>query len=250
MPLAAAKRPLFAAQTDFTEAGELQLFITEDQLDFLNDMMQSQGYLDGPQMAGAFQMLRSNDLIWSQAIRDYYLGEHAVTSDLMAWNADATRLPARMHIEYLRQLFLNNALAEGRFNVEGRPVELGDIKLPMFMVATERDHIAPWRSVFKLQTLNDGAVTFVLTSGGHNAGIVSEPGHPHRHFRIRARVHGGRTLGPDEWEQETAPQEGSWWPEWGAWLAAHSSAKVHPPAMGGAGFTPICDAPGLYVHEH
>jgi polyhydroxyalkanoate synthase len=245
-----ASLSLFAAQTDFTEAGELQLFITEDQLDFLNDMMQSQGYLDGPQMAGAFMMLRSNDLIWSQAIRDYYLGEHAVMSDLMAWNADATRLPARMHIEYLRQLFLNNALAEGRFDVEGRPVELGDIKLPMFMVATERDHIAPWRSVFKLLTLNDGAVTFVLTSGGHNAGIVSEPGHPHRHFRIRARVHGGRTLGPDEWEQETARQEGSWWPQWETWLTQHSSGKVHPPAMGGAGFTPICDAPGLYVHEH
>ena len=182
-----ASLSLFAAQTDFTEAGELQLFITEDQLDFLNDIMQTQGYLDSAQMGGAFQMLRSNDLVWSHAIRDYLLGEHDTPNDLMAWNADGTRLPARMHIEYLRGLFLDNDLAEGRFQVAGRPLALGDMKLPMFVVGTERDHIAPWHSVFKLHLLNDGELTFVLTSGGHNAGIVSEPGHPHRHFRIRVR---------------------------------------------------------------
>jgi polyhydroxyalkanoate synthase len=244
-----ASLSLFAAQTDFTEAGELQLFITEDQLEFLNDIMQSQGYLDGPQMAGAFQMLRSNDLVWSHAIRDYLLGEQEGSNDLMAWNADSTRLPARMHIEYLRTLYLHNDLAEGRFDVGGYPVILGNIKQPMFVVGTERDHIAPWRSVFKIHLLNDGAVTFVLTSGGHNAGIVSEPGHPRRHFRLRVRENEGETYGPDEWQRDTPLQEGSWWPQWDAWLERQSSGQIIPPAMGAQGFKLLCDAPGLYVHE-
>jgi polyhydroxyalkanoate synthase len=244
-----ASLSLFAAQTDFTEAGELQLFITADQLDFLNDIMQTQGYLDSAQMGGAFQMLQSNDLFWSHAIRDYLLGEHDKPFDLMAWDADGTQLPARMHIEYLRSLFLNNDLAEGRFQVAGRPLVLDDIKLPMFVVGTERDHIAPWHSVFKLHLLNDGELTFVLTSGGHNAGIVSEPGHPHRHFRIRVRDAGAHTLGPDEWERDTAPQDGSWWPAWSTWLDRHAGRRVDPPPMGASGFAPICDAPGTYVVE-
>jgi len=244
-----ASMSLFAAQTDFTEAGELELFITEDQLNFLNDIMKTQGYLSSAQMGGAFQMLQSNDLIWSHAIRSYLLGEHEAPFDLMAWDADGTRLPARMHIEYLRRLYLRNELAEGHFPVAGRPVLLDDIKLPMFLVGTERDHIAPWHSVFKLHLLNDGELTFVLTSGGHNAGIVSEPGHPHRHFRMRVRETGGHTFGPDEWEHDTVPQDGSWWVEWNKWLGKRSSGPVDPPPMGAPGFQPICEAPGTYVLE-
>jgi polyhydroxyalkanoate synthase len=244
-----ASLTLFAAQTDFTEAGELQLFITEDQLSFLDDIMQTQGYLDSAQMGGAFQMLRSNDLVWSHAIHDYLLGEQEAPFDLMAWDADGTRLPARMHIEYLRSLFLHNDLAEGRFQVGGRPLALDDVKLPMFVVSTEQDHIAPWRSVFKLHLLNDGELTFVLTSGGHNAGIVSEPGHPHRHFRIHVRDAGAPTLGPDEWQAAAAPQDGSWWPQWSAWLEQRSGPRVAPPPMGAPGFEAICDAPGAYVLE-
>ena len=244
-----ASLSLFAAQTDFTEAGELQLFITEDQLAFLDDIVQTQGYLSSAQMGGGFQMLRSNDLIWSHAIRDYLLGEQAIPSDLMAWNGDGTRLPARMHIEYLRGLFLNNDLAEGRLQVAGRPLALDDIKVPMFVVGTEHDHIAPWHSVFKLHLLNDGELTFVLTSGGHNAGIVSEPGHPNRHFRIRVLDHGARTLGPDEWERDTPPRDGSWWLEWGAWLDRHSGPRIDPPSMGARGVELLGDAPGTYVHE-
>jgi polyhydroxyalkanoate synthase len=163
----------------------------------------------------------------------------------MAWNADGTRLPARMHIEYLHRLFLDNDLAEGRFQVTGRPLALDDMKLPMFVVGTEHDHIAPWHSVFKLHLLNDGELTFVLTSGGHNAGIVSEPGHPRRHFRIRIRKAGARTLGPDEWERDTASQDGSWWLEWHAWLDRHSGRRIDPPPMG----APLGDAPGTYVRE-
>jgi polyhydroxyalkanoate synthase len=239
---------LFAAQTDFTEAGALQLFITEDQLSFLNDIMQTQGYLDSAQMGGAFEMLQSNDLLWSRAIRNYLLGERDAPFDLMAWDADGTRLPARMHIEYLRRLFLDNDLAEGRFEVAGRPLVLSDIQLPIFLVGTENDHIAPWHSVFKLHFLNESAITFVLTSGGHNAGIVSEPGHAHRHFRIDTRKAGAHTRGPEEWQRETPPKEGSWWVEWNAWLGAHSGQQIAPPPMSGR--TPaLGDAPGTYVLE-
>jgi polyhydroxyalkanoate synthase len=244
-----ASLSLFAAQTDFSEAGELQLFITEDQLAFLDDIMQTQDYLSSAQMGGAFQMLRSNDLIWSRAIRDYLLGERDAPFDLTAWDADGTRLPARMHIEYLRSLFLHNDLAEGRFQVDGHALALDDIKLPIFVVSTERDHIAPWHSVFKLHLLNDGPLTFVLTSGGHNAGIVSEPGHPHRRFRLRTRDTGGHTFGRDEWEQVTAPQDGSWWPEWNAWLGRQSGPPIAPPRMGLPGAAPLGDAPGTYVLE-
>ena len=242
---------LFAAQTDFTEAGELQLFTTEAQLATLDDIMWEHGTLDSRQMAGAFQLLRSNDLVWSRMVRSYLLGEREVPNDLMAWNADATRMPYRMHSEYLRRLFLHNDLAEGRFDVEGRPISLADIHAPFFMVGTETDHVAPWRSVYKLQLLNDGDITFVLTSGGHNAGIVSEPGHPHRHFRIRERLSGERYIGPDEWANLAIVEDGSWWPIWAAWLEERSGTPVPPPGMGEAarGYPPLDAAPGRYVME-
>ncbi len=245
-----ASLTLFAAQTDFTEAGELQLFITEDQLDFLDDLVRVQGYLDSRQMAGAFGMLRSNDLIWSRAIRQYLLGEREHPSDLMAWNADGTRMPARMHSEYLHRLFLDNELAEGHFTAGGKPVSISDIRVPLFAVGTETDHIAPWRSVYKLHLLNDGDLTFVLTSGGHNAGVVSEPGHPHRHYRIHRRRPGAPYLGPDDWIVQAEQRDGSWWPAWQAWLTAHSGEKVAPPPLGNERFPPLDAAPGRYVHEH
>ena len=244
-----ASLSLFAAQVDFTEAGELMLFINESQVAFLEDMMWERGYLDSRQMAGAFQMSRSNDLIWSRNIHDYLMGEPSFPIDIMAWNADATRMPFRMHSQYLRSLFLNNDLAEGRFEVAGRPVALPDIRLPLFAASTERDHVAPWHSVFKLHLLTEAPITFVLTSGGHNAGILSEPGHPHRHFRMAVREHGEAYVDPGTWLAKHAPHEGSWWPAWSAWLAARSGELVPPPPLGDAtaGFAAIEDAPGRYV---
>ena len=240
---------LFAAQTDFTEAGELQLFITEDQLDFLDDLMAAQGYLDSRQMAGAFQMLRANDLIWSRAVRAYLLGEAEHPSDLMAWNEDGTRMPARMHSEYLHRLFLDNDLAEGRFPAGGAPVSLADIRAPFFVVGTETDHIAPWRSVYKLHLLNEGDLTFVLTAGGHNAGVVSEPGHPHRHYRILRRAPGDRYRDPEAWLGAASMHDGSWWPEWVRFLDRGSGPPGPPPPLGNAAFPAAEAAPGRYVHE-
>lgn len=242
---------LLAAQTDFTEAGELMLFIDEAQLSFLKDMMAEQGYLDTRQMAGAFQLLRSNDLIWSTMVQTYLMGERRPIIDLMAWNADATRLPFRMHSEYLRHLFLDNDLAESRYEVEGRPVSLRDIRVPIFAVSTIRDHVAPWRSVYKIQSLTDADVTFVLSNGGHNAGIVSLPGHPRRHHQIATHKEHENYVDPDAWQQAAVHHEGSWWPCWQGWLVKLSSEQVPPPGMGAPpkGYATLGDAPGTYVLE-
>jgi polyhydroxyalkanoate synthase subunit PhaC len=244
-----ASLTFFAAQIDFTEAGELMLFINESQVDFLEDMMWERGYLEAGQMAGAFEMLRSNDLIWSRLVHEYLMGERTKPMDIMAWNADATRMPYRMHSEYLRSLFLNNDLAEGRFKVEGRPIALHDIHVPIFAVATEQDHVAPWRSVFKFHVLTDADVTFVLTNGGHNAGVLSEPGHPHRHFRISSRGRNEPYLGPDAWLKTTPAREGSWWPAFTQWLTERSGPLGTVPPLGQprTKFAPIADAPGSYI---
>jgi polyhydroxyalkanoate synthase len=242
-----ATTTFFAAQTDFTEAGELMLFIDESQLAFLEDVMWEQGFLDSRQMAGAFQLLRSNDLVWSRVMHDYLMGERRTMTDLMAWNADATRMPFRMHAEYLRKLFLQNDLAEGRYTAGGRPIALKDLRLPLFAVGTEWDHVAPWHSVYKFHLLADADITFVLTNGGHNAGIVSEPGHSGRRFRISNKPHGGAYVDPQVWAAETPARTGSWWPAWAQWLADQSGAPVAPPAMGVPAYAAIGDAPGTYV---
>jgi polyhydroxyalkanoate synthase len=246
-----ASMTTLATQVDFTEAGELMLFIRESEVAYLENMMWDQGFLDGYQMAGAFQILHSNDLIWSRVVREYLLGERQEMNDLMAWNADLTRMPYRMHSEYLRGLFLHNDLADGRFIVEGRPINLADIRTPIFAVGTVSDHVAPWRSVHKITFHPATDVTFLLTSGGHNAGIVSEPGHPNRSYQVATKRAGERYKDPDSWQAEVPIREGSWWPEWQAWLAAQAPKRVPAPAMGAAeaGYPPLCDAPGSYVHQ-
>lgn len=241
---------LLAAQVDFAEAGELMLFIDDAQVSFLEDVMWNQGYLDTKQMAGAFQLLRSNDLIWSRLVREYLMGERAPLNDLMAWNADATRMPYKMHSEYLRRLFLHNDLADGRLRVDDRPVSLTDIRAPIFAVGTERDHVAPWRSAYKINQLTDAEVTFLLATGGHNAGIVSPPSEaervPGRGYRIARRGAEDRFVAAETYLAEAPFHAGSWWPAWRHWLEAKSTGKAAPPPLP-HGRATLDDAPGKYV---
>jgi len=240
---------LMAAQVDFAEAGELLLFLDESQIAFIEDVMWEKGYLDRPQMARAFAAIRSEDLIYSRAVRRYFLGREDLPSDITVWNADTTRMPARMHSEYLRSLFLENRLTAGRFAVEGRVIALKDIAAPMFVIGTETDHIAPWKSVYKTMLFTDCDLTFVLTKGGHNGGILSEPGHPQRHYRISHRPAGALYVGPDAWHRQQDVKDGSWWPEWAEWLMTQSCGTGPAPGMGDAakGNRTICAAPGTYV---
>ena len=244
---------LFAAQVDFADAGELTLFIDDSQVALLEDMMAAQGFLETRQMAGAFQMLRSNDLIWSRTLRSYLLGRRAPMSDLMAWNADATRMPYRMHREYLRRLFLGNDLTAGRYPVAGRAVSLSDIDADLFVVSARDDHVAPWRSVYKLHLFTEAELCFVLASGGHNAGVVNAPvtGFAGSEYQMSTRQRGAHYIDPTGWLQQASRHSGTWWPAWVRWLSARSGAARHPPAMGNRrkGLVPLCSAPGSYVHQ-
>jgi polyhydroxyalkanoate synthase len=238
-----ASMTVFASQVDFEEPGELSLFIDESQVSFLEAAMWRRGYLDSKQMVGAFQLIRSNDLIWSRRLNHYLLGIAEHQTDLMAWNADATRMPYRMHTEYLHQLFLHNYLAEGRYMSDGRPIALTDIHVPIFAVGTITDHVAPWRSAFKILLLTDTEVTFLLTTGGHNAGVVSPPGHPRRSYQISTHAPNAPYIDASTWHETMPHHNGSWWPAWEAWLAKRSGKKIKPPPMGEA----LADAPGTYV---
>ncbi len=240
---------LLAAQTDFHEAGELRLFIDDSQLALLEDEMWAHGALQSRQMAGTFNLLRSNDLIWSRVIHHYLMGEPEKVDDLSAWSSDATRMPYRMHSEYLRNFYLNNELAEGHFIVDGRPVALPDIRVPMFVVGTERDNVAPWRSVFRIHNLGDTDITFALASGGHNRGVVAPPGSSLARYRIATTAADAPRPDPDGWADSATPHEGSWWPAWFDWLGHHSGAPGAPPPLGRpeAGLPALGPAPGRYV---
>jgi polyhydroxyalkanoate synthase len=273
-----ATMSLVAAQTDFTEAGELTLFIDDSQVTYLEDLMSAQGYLDGKQMAGAFALLNSRDLVFSRMVHNYLMGAREPVTDLQAWNADATRLPFRQHSHYLRSLFLRNDLAVGRYrtgstggtggsgSTSGRTVALQDIRVPIFALGTERDTVSPWRSVYKIHALADTEVTFCLTSGGHNVGVVSPPGPDapgvRRHYQILTRAADAPHLDADAWQAHVPPQPGSWWPEWLQWLRQHEARGrirardgrrhdhlTEPPTLGNPrkGYPALDDAPGHYV---
>jgi len=246
-----ASMTLLAAQADFSEPGELSLFISPHQIDMLEALMHRAGVLDSKQMGAAFTMLRSQDLLWSPGVKKYVRGEADRPNDLMSWNADGTRMPWRMHTEYLTRLYLNNELAQGQFTFEGKTIDLARITLPIFVVGTETDHVAPWHSVYKLRGLTRSAdYTFLLTSGGHNAGIVTGPQHPKRRYRVRTWKDAKSTLPPAEWERTTPIEQGAWWPVWERWLTERSSEKlVAPPPTGNAaaGYAPLAAAPGEYV---
>ncbi len=239
-----ASMSLLASQTDFTEPGEMGVLIDDSQVQLIEDLMADTGYLSGAQMAGSFQFLNSRDLVWNKRLNQYLLGVHESGTDMMAWNADVTRMPARMHGEYLNQFFLQNALAEGRYLVDGAPVSLLDIRVPLFVVGTVRDTVSPWQSVYKIHRLTRTDVTFILASGGHNAGIVSEPGHAKRSYQIYAQAVSDAAHSPADWQSRADSKEGSWWPAWNTWLAAYSGPEVPAPTI-----LPGPPAPGRYVFK-
>jgi polyhydroxyalkanoate synthase len=247
-----ASLTLLAAQTDFSEPGELSLFISPSQIQMVEAMMQRAGVLKSEQMAAAFQLLRARDLLWMPAVNTYLRGQREKMNDLMAWNADGTRMPCRMHSEYLQQLYLHNALAQGEFYAQGQRVDLGAIHVPMFVVGTETDHVAPWKSVYKVRALTHSPdFTFLLTSGGHNAGIVSGPEHPRRRHRLLHWDNATDAPSADEWLAHAELRPNSWWPTWEQWLTDHSSSGWTAPPLGNAdaGYAPIEDAPGQYVRQ-
>jgi polyhydroxyalkanoate synthase subunit PhaC len=237
---------LLAAQTDFSEAGDLSLFIDESQVTWLEDLMWEQGYLDNRQMAGAFRLLRSNDLVWSLAVEQYLLGKRVPMTDLLAWNGDTTRMPYRMHSDYLRHLFLHNDLFSGRYRVKDKPIALTDMHMPIFAVATMTDHVSPWQSVHRIHLLANCDIRFVLTNGGHNAGIVSEPGHKGRHYYSAERHRGDCYVDAESWLNQATAHDGSWWVAWMDWLRRES----HGPDVAARQVGPsLASAPGSYVLE-
>jgi len=240
---------LFAAQADFSEAGEITRFISKSQLSYLEKLMHKRGYLGSENMGGAFSSLRSSDLIYAGIVDRYLLGKTTSPNDLMSWNADGTRMPYRMHSEYLEQLYLHNDLSQNKFKVNGRTISLSDIRVPMFVLGTETDHVAPWHSVYKMHQITQCELTFALTSGGHNAGVISGREHPRRRHRVATRRPGDKYMDPAAWMENTEAGDGSWWPTWDAWLDERTSTKVKPPTMGAGrkGYKVLRDAPGEYV---
>ncbi len=241
---------LLAAQTDFSEPGELSVFISPNQLAMLEVQMRRDGVLSSQNMGTAFALLRANELIWAPAVNQYLKGQRGTLNDLMAWNADGTRMPCRMHSEYLSRLYLHNELSAGTYTVAGETIDLKRLTVPMFVVGTETDHVAPWRSAFKTRALTrSNDYTFVLTSGGHNAGIISGAVNPKRRHRL-LHWHEGTEPNPAEYMETSELRPGSWWPSWEEWLSGHSSGqKVPAPQLGNAaaGYPALQDAPGQYV---
>lgn len=242
---------LLAAQVDFELAGELLVFIDEHQLAMLKANMDKCGYLDGYQMGMAFNLLHSQDLIWGKIVQDYLIGERKPLFDIMAWNSDVTRLPAKMHTEYLEKLFLKNSFTKGEFTVNDQVVSLIDLNVPIFAVGTIADHVAPWKSVYKINLFTKTEITFVLTTGGHNVGIVSEPGHKGRSYQVMVKNPEENFIHPDFWIKNAPTKDGSWWIEWQNWLASKSTSKIQPLSIKisnkNKGQQTLKDAPGTYV---
>ncbi|MEE8187579.1 MAG: class I poly(R)-hydroxyalkanoic acid synthase [Kiloniellales bacterium] len=235
---------LLAALTDFSEPGELGIFIDEEQLTALEEKMSRQGYLEGAHMATTFNMLRANDLIWSFVVNNYLLGKDPFPFDLLYWNSDATRMPAAMHGFYLRSMYQENKLVEpGGIELAGVPIDLSKIETPAFMLSTKEDHIAPWRAVYAATQLFSGPVKFVLAASGHIAGVVNPPAAKKYSHWTNAK----NPAAPDDWLAGAKEQEGSWWPGWAKWVAKQGGGKVKARVPGDGELEVIEDAPGSYV---
>ena len=233
-----------AVLTDFEEAGELGVFIDEEQLTALEQKMQEQGYLEGAHMATSFNMLRANDLIWSFVVNNYLLGKDPFPFDLLYWNSDSTRLPAAMHIYYLRKMYQENLLVQpGGLTLNGVAIDLTTIETPAFMLSTKEDHIAPWKSTYALTRLLSGPVKFVLAAAGHIAGVVNPPAAGKYSHWTGAK----NPESPDDWLARAKEHPGSWWPVWAKWAGRHGGGKVEARVPGDGKLEIIEDAPGSYV---
>jgi polyhydroxyalkanoate synthase len=233
----------FVTMVDFSEAGELSVFIDEEQLADLEDRMNAKGYLEGRDMATTFSMLRANDLIWSFVVNNYLLGKLPFPFDLLYWNADSTRMPAAMHSFYLRNMYQENLLVKpGGISLHGVPIDLGKIRTPAFILSTREDHIAPWRSTYAVTRLYKGPVKFVLSASGHIAGVVNPPGGKYGHWE---NIKNPPT--PEEWLASATQYPDSWWPLWESWIATYAGGEVQARLPGEGNLEPIEDAPGSYV---
>jgi polyhydroxyalkanoate synthase len=235
----------FVSLLDFSIPGELGVFIDEKQVENLERRMNERGYLEGSEMAGTFNMLRANDLIWSFVINNYLMGKEPFPFDLLYWNSDSTRMPAAMHSFYLRNMYLGNKLREpGAVTLGGVPLDLSMVKVPAYFISTVEDHIAPWKSTYKGARLLGGKVRFVLGGSGHIAGIVNPPAAKKYGFWTNDKL----VDDPDAWQKQAKMQEGSWWDDWQAWIAALNGDERVPPRTPGDGkLAPLEDAPGSYV---
>jgi polyhydroxyalkanoate synthase len=235
---------LFAAQVDFTHAGDLKVFVDEEQLQVLESRMAERGYLEGKKMANAFNMLRSNDLIWPYVINNYLRGKAPMAFDLLYWNSDATRMPAANHSFYLRQCYLNNALSKGKMTIGNVKLDLGSIKVPLYNLATREDHIAPAKSAFLGSKFFGGTVKYVLAGSGHIAGVVNPPAKAKYQYWTGGKA-GTGTL--EAWLKTATEHPGSWWPDWFAWIKQQDPTEVPAREPGGGKLKPIEPAPGRYV---
>jgi polyhydroxyalkanoate synthase len=238
-----ASATYFVTLVDFTDVGEMAVFIDEGQLASLERRMRERGYLEAQDMATAFNMLRANDLIWSFAVNNYLLGREQMPFDLLFWNSDSTRMPAAMHSFYLRKMYQQNLLAKpGGISLAGTPIDLSTIRTPTFILSTREDHIAPWKSTYAATRLYSGPVKFVLSASGHMAGVISAPGSKYGHW-----TNDNLPPGPDEWFAGATPHQRSWWPVWDEWVTQLDSGRVPAREPGGGKLTIIEDAPGSYV---
>ena len=239
-----ASATFLASMIDFQEAGELGVFIDEQQVAALEKRMQERGYLEGSEMATTFNMLRSNDLIWSFVVNNYLLGRDPFPFDLLHWNSDSTRMPAAMHSYYLRSLYLKNLLAQpGGLELAGVPIDLTRVRTPLYFASTLEDHIAPWRSTYAGARLFSGPVRFVLGGSGHIAGIVNPPAANKYGYWTNPK----RPDEAEQWFKGASQHPGSWWPDWAGWVAQHGGDKVAPRIPGKRGLKAIEDAPGSYA---
>ncbi len=234
----------FACMTDFSEPGELEVFIDEELITLLEKQMGERGYLDGSQMAGVFSMLRANDLIWYFVVNNYLLGKDPYPFDLLYWNSDSTRMPRDMHSFYVRNMYQKNLLREsGGITLAGVPIDLGKIKAPICFLSAYEDHIAPWKSTYAGTQLVGGPVKFVLSGSGHIAGVINPASSDKYGFWLNSKV----PPNPDDWFKDAVQQEGSWWPDWLTWLQPYAGPQVPARIPGDGQLEPIEDAPGSYV---